>query len=75
MRELIMIMEKNGIKISPTYINKIEKHSEIPAPDVLAQLARDLELDGKEFFKIATQEKIDQLTRKVKDLYVWEVYR
>lgn len=58
-------IEKLGVKISPSYITKIEIHDEIPSPHLILKIASALNIDSDELLKSAESQIIKRYNDKI----------
>lgn len=58
-----------GIKLTATYIGRIEQGKEIPKPDVLRAIAKVLGLPPDELIKLAIKQKVKHYEALLKQKY------
>ena len=58
-----------GIKVSPSYITKIEIHGEIPEPNLIGRIAEVLDLNRNELLEIAKESKIRNFEQTITKKY------
>jgi transcriptional regulator with XRE-family HTH domain len=63
------LISRIGGKISPAYINKIERYEEIPKPELIIKLAEILDLDHVSLLLVAQLEKVSQYRIKIEKRY------
>lgn len=57
-----------GVK-SPGYISRIEARGEIPSPEMILKMAKALGIDEEELFRVAADEKSNEVSRIIKKRY------
>jgi transcriptional regulator with XRE-family HTH domain len=62
-------IEQLGIKLSPSYITKIEIHGEIPSPELICKIADVLGVDRLDLLETARANKIQSFTEFLEAKY------
>ena len=62
-------MVADGLGVSTSYITKIEKHDEIPAPDVIRKIAKIIRQDEERMLNIAFKQKIVICAQELNERY------
>lgn len=62
-------MVADGLGVSRSYITKIEKHNEIPSPDVIRKIAKLIHQDENRMIDIAFKQKVVKCAEELNELY------